>query len=343
MNDIMMLWLLFFSCGMLLIAANRYDDLPRLNQKNSTPSGIHPYSYIVIILLIILIIGINLAITGGGETSIIEKIVSARPSSPSITAYGMIIPASAGLLCLFGPIRYQLAKIIPINPQRYLHAISLAMSMIIPINYFFTWGMGLSSLNNTVINQPNTIVVLTKIWMQQLLMVGLALIAIGYPLHRTGKQTIARVKISYPSIDQLGVGIIIGLLASFFINALTIWGQHVGWVNDSSSHANNIATIAYSSWIGIFTISVASAIGEETLFRGAVQPRFGLILTTILFVLSHAQYKVGFATLMIGMIGLMLGVLYQRYGVVMSLIVHAVYNMSHTFIYTFILFLIEML
>ena len=43
---------------------------------------------------------------------------------------------------------------------------------------------------------------------------------------------------------------------------------------------------------GILTLGLAAGIGEETLFRGALQPRFGLLITSLLFALLHSQYGI---------------------------------------------------
>jgi hypothetical protein len=67
-------------------------------------------------------------------------------------------------------------------------------------------------------------------------------------------------------------------------------------------------------------------IGEELLFRGALQPRYGIILTSILFALLHSQYGFTFITLGTFVLGCVLGVLAKRYGTTHSIIAHSLYN-----------------
>jgi membrane protease YdiL (CAAX protease family) len=75
-------------------------------------------------------------------------------------------------------------------------------------------------------------------------------------------------------------------------------------------------------------LGLAAALGEETVFRGALQPRFGLVFTSILFALLHSQYGLSFSTIAVFVIGLVLGVLRLRANTTTAMITHAVYNMS---------------
>ncbi len=79
---------------------------------------------------------------------------------------------------------------------------------------------------------------------------------------------------------------------------------------------------------GIMTLGLAAALGEESIFRGTLQPKFGLLLTTVLFALLHSQYGISFSTVAVFLVGLILGVLRLRANTSTSMITHAVYNMS---------------
>jgi membrane protease YdiL (CAAX protease family) len=48
-------------------------------------------------------------------------------------------------------------------------------------------------------------------------------------------------------------------------------------------------------------------VAEEIVFRGALQPRFGLIATAFLFAAVHTQYGITFASLEVFVLGLGLG------------------------------------
>jgi hypothetical protein len=63
-------------------------------------------------------------------------------------------------------------------------------------------------------------------------------------------------------------------------------------------------------------LAALSAVGEELLFRGAMQPTLGLILTTVLFGLAHVPPRVRYLpwTIAAAVLGLAFGVLAQHGG-----------------------------
>ncbi|MEM7116422.1 MAG: CPBP family intramembrane glutamic endopeptidase [Chloroflexota bacterium] len=77
-----------------------------------------------------------------------------------------------------------------------------------------------------------------------------------------------------------------------------------------------------------FALAVASGVGEELLFRGALQPIFGLWPTSLLFAVAHVQYGITPATFAILLVGLALGVIRQRTNTTTAICVHFGYNFT---------------
>jgi CAAX amino terminal protease family. len=75
-------------------------------------------------------------------------------------------------------------------------------------------------------------------------------------------------------------------------------------------------------------IGTAAAIGEETFFRGAYQPRMGIVITSLLFASFHVQYSITPATLLILAMSLILGVLRARTSLSVCVLVHFLYNFT---------------
>jgi len=73
-------------------------------------------------------------------------------------------------------------------------------------------------------------------------------------------------------------------------------------------------------------MALSAGIGEELLFRGALQPRFGILLTAAVFALGHVQYALSPAIIEVFVIGLVLGWLRQRSNTTTCIAVHAGYN-----------------
>jgi membrane protease YdiL (CAAX protease family) len=79
---------------------------------------------------------------------------------------------------------------------------------------------------------------------------------------------------------------------------------------------------------GIAAIAILPAICEEILFRGAIQPRLGLVVSALLFTSIHTQYSVSFDTLAVFILALGLGVIRKYTNTTTSSICHATYNLT---------------
>jgi membrane protease YdiL (CAAX protease family) len=67
--------------------------------------------------------------------------------------------------------------------------------------------------------------------------------------------------------------------------------------------------------------------GEEVLFRGALQPRLGIVLTAVLFGALHVQYQVP-GMVVIVVIGLGLGIVKERTSTTFTALVHVLYDIG---------------
>ncbi len=75
-------------------------------------------------------------------------------------------------------------------------------------------------------------------------------------------------------------------------------------------------------------IGIGAGLGEETLFRGAVQPKLGIVLTSVLFASMHVQYGPSLLLLFIFLLSMALGYLRRRVNTTASFLAHAGYNTS---------------
>jgi membrane protease YdiL (CAAX protease family) len=86
-----------------------------------------------------------------------------------------------------------------------------------------------------------------------------------------------------------------------------------------------------------FLLAITTAIGEEVLFRGALQPIFGMFWTSIFFALLHAQYTLTPAALIIFGVSLSFAWLRHRYDTPTAIAAHFVYNFIPFILYQFVL------
>jgi hypothetical protein len=125
------------------------------------------------------------------------------------------------------------------------------------------------------------------------------------------------------------------LLYGLGLSALAAVGSYVSFRLTTGSEATRNTITAYGrldlSGFNPVWISLAAAIGEELLFRAALQPLLGVWITSVIFLLTHTPVyqfrKLNRATLMqaAGVFGasVALGFIYQYVGLLAAVLVHA--------------------
>ena len=82
----------------------------------------------------------------------------------------------------------------------------------------------------------------------------------------------------------------------------------------------------------MLTAGLVIGIVEEALYRGALQPRFGLLLTSLLFVVARSSEGITLVALTSFLIaGVILGLLRVRFNTTACVIAHSAYNITRTF------------
>ncbi len=131
-----------------------------------------------------------------------------------------------------------------------------------------------------------------------------------------------------PSPDQLPRWIAAGLLGGLIVVVGTHLASHHLQIGQDFEQMVR-AIVGEVTWKRAFILALASSIGEELFFRGALQPTIGLVPATILFALAHFPAKRELIpwTVFAGVVGLGLGFLFERSGsVVAPVIAHFVVN-----------------
>jgi membrane protease YdiL (CAAX protease family) len=78
---------------------------------------------------------------------------------------------------------------------------------------------------------------------------------------------------------------------------------------------------------GIAALALAPGICEEILFRGAIQPRLGILATALLFASVHTQYALSLDTLAVFVIAIGLGLIRKFTNTTTSSLCHISYNL----------------
>ena len=245
----------------------------------------------------------------------------------------LLVLSLVGLLLLTRPARRLFARFTPIDPSHPVHAVALSMTALVLINLAFTVAIGIDNLADMLQTsaqagaQSNPA---PGLWVQNITFVLMGLVGVGLFARRNIGAALIRLGIVVPSLGQVILGVVVGLvMVPLVILAESLAGQlGLGTSEGVERLTEQLIGPLTMSIPGILTLGLAAALGEETVFRGALQPRFGLVFTTLLFALLHSQYGLSFSTVAVFLVGLVLGILRQRANTTTSMITHAVYNMS---------------
>ena len=246
--------------------------------------------------------------------------------------FGLWLPSLIGLLLLLPPVRRLLARIIPIDPSNAVHTVALVYTTFVLAQLLITIGLGLSNVASLVetgggITGSDLIVTL---WTQDIIWLLMAAIGVGWLSRKRLGEALRRLGIVVPTLRQVAMGLGIGVLLAFGVTLLLNLANSVGIGVDQDVEKLSELLVGplTQSIFGVLTLGLAAAIGEESIMRGALQPRFGLLLTSIVFTLLHAQYGFSLATGVILVVGLILGLVRDRQNTSTSMLLHAAYNIT---------------
>ena len=275
-----------------------------------------------------LLVLLDLALLGGGLLAMIVPLLTADLPLPSANYGGLAVTlgltAVLGALPLIPAIRRGLARWLEIEPISCVHTTALAFAV-----YFVGLTLAqmafigdLSKLTSVEVRQSALDMVATTLPLALMAMVG-----VGFLMRRDFRATLERLGLRWMTARQWGlVMLVILLFLAFDYTVLWVWQQL--W---PASHAlvSDITTNLFSDLVGplaALAVSLSAGIGEEVLFRGALQPRFGLVLTSLLFAVGHAHYGLSPAMVEVFIVSLVLGLVRLRTNTTTCLVVHAGYD-----------------
>jgi membrane protease YdiL (CAAX protease family) len=167
-----------------------------------------------------------------------------------------------------------------------------------------------------------------SLWLQAIVLIAFAMLGVGLGIRRSLTATLSRLGLRAPTISELGITIGVALLLfgiQFTISA--VWQSVTPpEVFREQQAVSEILSNSLNTLSAAFVLSLTAALGEEIAFRGALQPIFGLVPTTILFALIHIQYTLTPATLIIIAVGFGLGWLRRKFNTTAAILGHFLYN-----------------
>jgi membrane protease YdiL (CAAX protease family) len=277
----------------------------------------------------LLLIGINVPLFLFGvllvfQTNELRAFVELQMDSP--TAVGIFLQATAvwGVIVCLRSTRHSLERILPIDPHSPVHTLALVFSGYFAGYIILQITGGLENLAENVTG--------VSIWLflaQQVGFVVLAFLGVGAMMRRDWTAVFQRLGLEAITLQQVfeSIGWIL----------LLILLQALGGVAWEAINPDEVALVEqigqtlyqdFSIWHWL-ALAIGAGVGEEILFRGALQPVFGIWFTSILFAIVHVQYGILTpATAVLFLLSLILGFIRQRHNTSVTILVHLGYDLT---------------
>jgi uncharacterized protein len=238
----------------------------------------------------------------------------------SIMATGLVAATLA-----YWPVRERLARVLPIDPDNPVHAYALVLAVV-----FFGSQLSIIAFTDTLaVDQTSPPVAIADIVASEVPFLVLALAGVGLYTRRNFAGAALRLGVTRPTWRQVAIALAAAGAFFAFIQGV----DHLGHVftPQVASQVSNTTVHMYAGILGdplgVAALALLPGICEEILFRGALQPRIGLIATAALFTSIHTQYGLSFDTLSILVVAVGLGLIRKYTNTTASGICHVTYNL----------------
>lgn len=229
-------------------------------------------------------------------------------------------------LGLLPQIRSLLARFMPISPRSMPDMVGLIV--MVSLSIMMIWTIDLT-FADTGSDEELTSMGGTGLVLQAVLLVGVAYFAIGGAINRDFANVRDRLGLHTPTGREVAISLalIVPLFVVSIIGGLLTDVFQPGFTEDIDAIMENV-TGGLINFQGALLIGLTAGIGEEILFRGAIQPRYGIVFTSIIFTLIHVQYGFSFVLVGVFLTAVILGIQRQKMNTTCCIITHSAYNFT---------------
>jgi uncharacterized protein len=247
---------------------------------------------------------------------------AASTQNPVPVDVGIMVTAAIAAAMASKPLRERVARILPIDPDNPVHALALVLAVLL-------FGTQLTSIVFTNLgSSTQTALTVGDLISQEAPFLILAAAGVGLFMRRNLDQAAQRLGLVVPAWWQI-------VLALASAGAFFAFGLGMDWLShaltpDVAHQVDSTTQRLFGGLgtpLGIALIALAPGICEEIMFRGALQPRLGLIATALLFTCIHTQYGLSLDALSVFVIAIGLGLIRKFTNTTTSAICHISYNL----------------
>jgi uncharacterized protein len=239
---------------------------------------------------------------------------------------GSIVSGVAAGGFLFRPIRRDVAALIPIDIDNPVHTLALILAVIL----FGTQVAGIvftDALGYLASQPPQTIL---DTVLDELPFLVLAIAGVGLFVRRRPAENASRLGVVRPAwwhvvLAVAAAGLFVVSLQGFDAANHILLPDVARRVDAVNQHL--FSKLANADWLGIAALAILPGVCEDALFRGALQPRLGLVPTAVLFTSIHSQYALSFDLAFVFAVAICLGLIRKYLNTTASMTAHVTYNL----------------
>jgi CAAX protease family protein len=272
-------------------------------------------------LITVLIGGLDLFASQFG-TAVLSSDLSAQTRF-AVDA-GFVVTGAAAAGFVFRPIRRDMAAFLPIDPDNPVHALALSLALV----FFGTQVTFIVFTDVLAADRASPPLSIADLVLNEAPFLILALAGVGLFIRRNGAQTESRLGLVVPAWWHLTLAL--AAAGAFFALASGSDALNHVWSPDVARKVDATTQHLFgqlNSPVGIAAVALIPGICEEFLFRGALQPRIGLVATALLFTAIHTQYGLSMDTAAIFLIAIGLGLIRRFANTTASCACHVSYNL----------------
>jgi membrane protease YdiL (CAAX protease family) len=252
---------------------------------------------------------------------------------------GFVLALGAAALCLLlysVRLRCVLARWVPIDPENFVHTTAfvvvaaLALMPLIPLLVIghppFVDLISYSSMEFSLSpSEAAKTNLYGLVWT-----LGGAFLAVGLFVKRSLPEVLDRLGLVRPTLRSFSFAVAVGLGLVLVFGVVdqvivAIW-EYFGWYVTDEAYTEALFS-SYLTPVTAVVAAIVAGVGEEVAVRGVLQPRFGILLSSLVFASLHAYQYAWDGVLSVFLAGLVFALLRARTSTTVSAITHATYDL----------------
>jgi len=243
-----------------------------------------------------------------------------RPSAALI----FVVTGLAAASLLLYPTRAAIARVLPIDPTSAMDATALVLSAVL-----FGSQIASQASSDLLAQEAGAGVALGPLDLvtQEVPFLLAAVLGVGLFFRRSPGAALARLGLARPTGWQVLLALAAAGVFYAFGNGVDVLSHLLTpGLAGKVDAANQRLFGQLGDPLGIATIALSAGICEELLFRGAMQPRLGVLWTSLVFAAIHTQYGLSLDSVAVFILAIGLGLLRRFANTTTSTICHVAYN-----------------